>query len=123
MAVLFIPLRRLTNARAAVQPMVERVTPLTTVRLAITATSGPFIFVIRHLGKVIWEGEANTQTVTQTLPLPFPPEGLELGLTGRIQGAAQSAAVKLTVTPEDGSTLEKVVWASGPVDEVLTFQP
>lgn len=123
MALLFIPLRQLTNARAVVQPVVVRVMPESALQLAITATSGPFEFVVKHLGNVIWKGEANTTTVIQMLQLPFPAEGLELGLEGDFKNATVPAAVKLSVTPKNGATLEQVVWTSGPVDEVLTFQP
>src|ERR1700722_3167673 len=113
MALMGIPLRQLTTRRvAAAAPAPAQPQAESAVHLEVTATSGPFEFVVKNLGNVIWKGETDGKPVTQDVKLPLPPEGIELGLEGEFKGAPLPAAVKLAVTPENGSTLEKVVWAN-----------
>ncbi len=123
MLLMFIPLQRLTSRRAVAAPIAERVSVSSAIHVEITATAGPFPFVLKHLGNVVWKGEAGPNALEHELSLPFPPEGIELGLEGALKDPTQPAAVKLKVVPANGFALEKVVWATGSVDEVLTFQP
>ncbi len=123
MALMFVPLRKLTSRRAAAAVVAAPAAAESSLHLEITATSGPFQFVVKHLGNVIWKGDAGTAPVSENVKMDFPPEGVDLVLQGKFKDPSEPGAVKLAVTPENGSKLERVVWASGPVDEVLTFQP
>lgn len=136
---LLAPLRHLTSARTAeatVGPTPETsgeaaVAP-SAVRLEIAATRVPFTFEVRHLGRVVWTGE-----LTEGAPraehagaMEFPAEGMDLQLRGRWTADAGGpssplalAAVRLTVTPPDGTAHVKTVMAEGgaALDETLTF--
>ena len=111
MGLMFLPLRRLTSGRAAAAaPVAEHEAAQSSVHLEMTATTGPFEFEVKYLGKTIWKGEAGVKATAQDVHLPFPPEGIDLGLEGSFKGTPLPAAVMLSVTPENGSPLEKTIW-------------
>ena len=136
---LLVPLRHLTSARTPVATVPA--TPETpgetaggpsAVRLEIASTRTPFSFEVRHLGKVIWTGELAEGTPRQEreTAMEFPAEGVDLQLRGRWTADPVGsklppplAAVRLTVTPADGTAHGKTIMAEGTaaVDETLTF--
>lgn len=94
--------------------------PESNVHLVLTSTSFPFTFEVSHLGKTIWKGEAMESSVARDVKMAFPPEGIDLLLDAKCQGAQQTA-VKLDVTPDSSDTITKTLWGTGGVSGVLTF--
>jgi hypothetical protein len=80
----------------------------------------PFSFDVSHLGKTIWKGESTEGSIARDVKLAFPPEGIDLLLDVKWQGAKQ-AAVKLDVTVDNGDTMTKTLWGTGRANGVLTF--
>lgn len=119
--VLLIPLRSLTRAREAVAPATPAPTATQLVTLEITATDRPARFTVTHLGQPIWSGEVTDGPVATELSLPFPKEGVDLGLSARWPGA-KTGAVKLTVTPDGADPVDRTAWGEGAVDDVFTFR-
>ena len=66
MLLMFIPLQRLTSRRAVAAPIAERVSVSSAIHVEITATAGPFPFVLKHLGNVVWKGEAGPNALEQS---------------------------------------------------------
>jgi hypothetical protein len=115
------PLRSLTTHRAETASTPQTAsTPESNVHLALTSTSVPFTFEVSHLGKTIWKGEAMESSVARDVKMAFPPEGIDLLLDAKWQGAQQTA-VKLDVTPDSSDTTTKTLWGNGSVSGVLTF--
>lgn len=119
---LLLPLRSLTRERAAEPP-----TPAPDARaaqaviLSLTSTARPTRFTVTHLGRPLWSGETTGTTLTTEVRLPFPPEGIDLGLTAQWAGGT-TGAVRLGVSPNGGDVLERTAWGEGSIDDVLTFR-
>ena len=120
--VILWPLRSLTTHRpespSTSSPAVAA--PESNVHLVLTSTSFPFTFEVSHLGKTIWKGEAMESSVARDVKMAFPPEGIDLLVDAKWQGAQQTA-VKLDVTPDSSDTITKTLWGTGGVSGVLTF--
>jgi len=115
------PLRSLTTHRAETASTPQTAsTPESNVHLVLTSTSVPFTFEVSHLGKTIWKGEAMESSVARDVKMAFPPEGIDLLVDAKWQGAQQTA-VKLDVTPDSSDTMTKTLWGTGGVSGVLTF--
>ena len=115
------PLRSLTTHRAETASTPQTATtPESNVHLVLTSTSVPFTFEVSHLGKTIWKGEAMESSVARDVKMAFPPEGIDLLVDAKWQGAKQTA-VKLDVTPDSSDTTTKTLWGNGGVSGVLTF--
>jgi hypothetical protein len=116
------PLRSLTIHRAESPPTSSpaAAAPESNVHLVLTSTSFPFTFEVSHLGKTIWKGEAMESSVARDVKMAFPPEGIDLLVDAKWQGAQQTA-VKLDVTPDSSDTMTKTLWGTGGVSGVLTF--
>ena len=116
------PLRSLTIHRAESPSMSSpaAAAPESNVHLVLTSTSFPFTFEVSHLGKTIWKGEAMESSVARDVKMAFPPEGIDLLVDAKWQGAQQTA-VKLDVTPDSSDTITKTLWGTGGVSGVLTF--
>jgi hypothetical protein len=116
------PLRSLTIHRAESPSMSSpaAAAPESNVHLVLTSTSFPFTFEVSHLGKTIWKGEAMESSVARDVKMAFPPEGIDLLVDAKWQGAQQTA-VKLDVTPDSSDTMTKTLWGTGGVSGVLTF--
>jgi hypothetical protein len=118
---LLLPLRSLTTARPA--PLASKADPPvanTRVHLQLTSTAVPFHFEVRHLGDVIWQGEAATATTTADVSMPFPKEGVDLAVKATWTGG-QTAAVKLALSANGAGPLERTIWGDGAAEDVLTF--
>jgi hypothetical protein len=120
--VILWPLRSLTTHRPE-SPSTSSsaaAAPESNVHLVLTSTSFPFTFEVSHLGKTIWKGEAMESSVARDVKMAFPPEGIDLLVDAKWQGAQQTA-VKLDVTPDSSDTMTKTLWGTGGVSGVLTF--
>ena len=121
---LLIPMRALTVDRAAETALPEPTPePSTqTVRLSLTSSAVPVHYQVRHLGQVIWEGDATIAQVETELPLAFPPDGIDLVVSAAWETDTPSA-VELAVTPPDREPISRTLWGTHSAEEVLTFQP
>ncbi len=124
LAMMVIPLRRLTNAPAAAMaapaPGVAAA-GAARVHLELESSHAPFSFEISHLGKTIWKGDAREKTVASDVAMEFPKEGVDLGIAISWPGDASREAVKLAVTAGNEATVEKTLWGSAKAEDVLTF--
>lgn len=75
---------------------------------------------VRYSGKVVWRKDTPAATEALELELPFPKEGLELGVSVRWP-EGETAALRLQMTVPDGGELERSVWGSGTVEAVVPF--
>jgi hypothetical protein len=126
MGLALVPLIRLTGSRtpeivpspvAPGNPETER----ETVNLEITVIGGPIALKLTHLGDVIWEGRVYG-TVKATAAMKFPAEGIELGVSGKLEGNGSLGAVRISVGSPGGRPVENTIWTSGSIDEVLVFE-
>jgi hypothetical protein len=76
--------------------------------------------VLKHLGKEVWVAEAPAANVRVELSLPFPKEGIELGVDVEWEGEGEGA-LRLQLNLPDGSVLERTVWGAGSVETVVPF--
>ena len=53
--------------------------------------------------------------------LPYPKEGIDLAFDLHWPASSSVAALRVTFAGPDGETVEKSIWGSGDVSEVLTF--
>jgi hypothetical protein len=75
---------------------------------------------LRHLGKVVWSKVEPALSERVGLKLPFPQEGLELGVSITwAEGAASALRIRL-ITP-DGGELERTVWGTAMVESIVPF--
>lgn len=118
---LLVPLRSFTAARpAAAPPATVAATPASTVRLEIVATKFPFTFSVRHLGKILWQGESPAASIATGTRLPIPAEGVDLALRLDWPGEGMAAA-KLILTRDGEDPVERTVWGDRTAEDVLTF--
>jgi hypothetical protein len=116
------PLRSLTihRAESPSASLPAAAAPESNVHLVLTSTSFPFTFVVSHLGKTIWKGEAVESSVARDVKMAFPPEGVDLLVDTKWQSDKQ-AAVRLDVAVDNGDPATKTLWGTGSVSGVLTF--
>jgi hypothetical protein len=120
------PLRRVTGAaddgNSAAKPAAAPTDsqPLAAITLQLTFTTAPASFVVRHLGHDVWNG-GGAKSESQTLRLPYPPQGIELHLDAAFPADAPLSAARLVLTDPAGDRHEKSCWGTGRIDEVLTF--
>ncbi len=119
---LLVPLRSLTRAPEAVAPAPARAAAETrSVQLTLVATARPVTFSVTHLGREIWKGEAAGQPVETTLDLPWPAEGVDLGVSATWPGGV-TGALKLEATPEGDEPQTRTAWGDGAVEETFTYR-
>ena len=114
------PLHRLTRTTtvAEVQPLLAKTQKI---GLLLTFTTRPDSMRVRHLGKEIWsENQVNT-LMEKELFLPYPKEGIDRAFDLHWPASSSVAALRVTFTGPDGESMEKSIWGSGDVSEVLTF--
>ncbi len=75
---------------------------------------------LRHLGMTVWSKERPGLRERVELNLPFPREGIELGVTVKWPGE-DLAALRLQLTTPDGTDLDRSAWGSDTMEAVLSF--
>ena len=126
MGLVLIPLIRLTGSNKpgmASSPPTRSVPARGSepVDLEITVAGGSARLEVTHLGEIVWQGRVET-TETSTLVMNFPQEGIELGILGEFEGQERPAALRVSLTPPGEMPIEKTIWSTGPIDEVLVFE-
>jgi hypothetical protein len=117
-----MPLWYLTHrpAVAFVAPVSEvKVQP---VHVEFTLTQPATRVSVRHLGKVVWTGEAPDKSAEADFSIPWPPDGVDLRVQIDWPNDAPLAAARVRVTDPEGGEQERSIWSAGPADEVLTFR-
>lgn len=119
---LLVPLRSLTRPPAAVVPAPSRAAAESRpVDLELLATTGPTRFSVTHLGRVVWSGETNGAPATTRVALPWPAEGVDLGVEASWPGGG-TGALRLTVTSDDANPQERTAWGDGSIAETFSYR-
>jgi hypothetical protein len=121
-ALVGLPLWRLTHrtsvAVAAPVPEVKS----QPVQIEFTLTQPASKLSVRHLGKVVWSGEASNSSAEAEFTIPWPPDGVDLRVQIEWPENAPLAAARVRLTDPEGGEQERSIWSTGPADEVLTFR-
>jgi hypothetical protein len=121
-----VPLWRMTHetAAASVLPVVgsQGAEAQSKVHLAVAFAQKPASFEIDYLGKPVWrEDPASAVTAEKELSMNYPKEGVDLEYKVQWPPGTQMTAARLSVAVNDAEPVEKTLWGSGQVDDVLTF--
>jgi hypothetical protein len=119
-----IPLWRMTHeaAAASVIPVASAPETQTVVHLAVAFAQKPLRFEIRYLGKPIWQSDLVTSlTAEKDIAMPYPKEGVDLEYHVVWPAETPLCAARLSVAPNDAEPVEKTLWGTGDVDDVLSF--
>lgn len=119
-----LPLARMTRPAAVSAPAPAAPTAEAAREMAIefTFTTLPTEVAISHLGATVWSAaEVKEAGLTASITIPFPKEGVDLGVRARFPESAPLAAMRVRLTDPDGGEHERTCWGKGEIDEVLTF--
>jgi hypothetical protein len=120
-ALVGIPLWRLTHRAAVVVGPGEEV-KARPVQIEFTLTQPANKISVRHLGKVVWSGDAGGSSADAEFTIPWPREGVDLRVQIQWPENAPLAAARLRLIDPEGGEQERSIWSAGPADEVLTFR-
>lgn len=123
-ALLGLPVQRLTRASAAAAATPAPVNAATTVKvpLELRFTAVAKSARIQHLGKTIWSVDDPGPSADAELTLPWPAEGVDLLVEIAWPDDAQLSAARLTLTDPAGNEHTESIWGRGPTNKVLTFK-
>jgi hypothetical protein len=125
---LSVPLRWVTQpettgispAQAESQPSESANSTDRKLSLVLSFTRGADRVELRHLGKTFWSKEHPGPRETLDVSLPFPEEGIELGVMVKWPGQELSA-LRLQLTTPDGAELDRSAWGTETMEAVLSF--
>jgi hypothetical protein len=82
----------------------------------------PVRFEVDYLGKAVWVSEVVTGvTAEKAVAMSYPKEGVDLEYKVAWPPGTPLAAARLSVAADDGEAVEKTLWGTGRVDDVLSF--
>lgn len=119
-----IPLWRMTHetAAATVIPTVSAPEAQSQVHLAVAFAQKPLRFEISYLGKPIWQSDLVTSlTAEKDIAMAYPKEGVDLEYNVVWPPGTPLCAARLSVAPNDAEPVEKTLWGTTQVDDVLSF--
>jgi hypothetical protein len=119
-----VPLWRMTHESAAASVIPPASTPETQTRvhLAVAFAQKPLRFEVAYLGKPIWQSEMVTSlTADKVIAMNYPKEGVDLEYTVVWPPGSPLCAARLSVAAGDEEPVEKTLWGTGQVDDVLSF--
>jgi len=119
-----IPLWRMTHeaAAASVIPVASAPEAQSVVHLAVAFAQKPLRFEISYLGKPVWQSDMVTSlTYEKDIPMQYPKEGVDLEYKVVWPPETPLCAARLSVAPDDAEPVEKTLWGTGQVDDVLSF--
>lgn len=123
-AVLSLPLLRLTQSAQETSlpatPSPATAPSATKTPLVLTFSKAAKSVELKHLGVVVWRKENPALTETMELSVPFPKEGLELGVSARWSGGEPSA-LRFQLTGPEGVEIERTVWGLEAVETIVPF--
>ena len=123
-ALLGIPVHRLTRAVAVAAPTPAQVDPVASVKVPVELrfTTAPKSVRIQHLDKVVWSADAPGTSTDAELTLTWPKEGVDLLVEIAWPDDAPLAAARVVLTDPDSNERTQTIWGTGPTNKVLTFQ-
>ncbi len=121
------PLFRITQPASAGEHPPSEASPnekpavtVTKIPLVLNFTRGAERIELRHLGEVVWSKDRPAAREALDLSVPFPPEGIELGVQVQWTPGALSA-LRLQLTTPEGKELERSVWGEEATDTIVSF--
>jgi hypothetical protein len=118
------PLWQMTHesAAASVIPAAAAPEAQSQVHLAVAFAQKPLRFSISYLGKPVWESDLVTGlTAERDIPMSYPKEGVDLEYNVVWPPGTPLCAARLSVASNDNEPVEKTLWGTGQVDDVLSF--
>jgi hypothetical protein len=110
------------SAAASVIPATAVPEARSQVHLAVAFAQKPLRFEISYLGKPIWQAEVvTTLTAEKDIAMTYPKEGVDLEYKVVWAPGTPLCAARLSVAPNDAEPVEKTLWGTGQVDDVLSF--
>lgn len=119
-----LPLARMTRPAAVSAPALAAPPAAAAKEIAIefTFTTLPTEVSISHLGATVWSAaEVKEADLAASITIPFPREGVDLGVRAKFPESAPLVAMRVRLTDPEGSEHERTCWGRGEIDEVLTF--
>ena len=120
-----IPMYRMTHEVAGVSvipPAAAGAAHASTVHLGVAFAQKPVRFEVLYLGKPIWAEEPVTALAeTRDLTMQYPKEGVDLEYKVLWPPGTPLTAARLSAGADDAEPVEKTLWGSGQVDDVLSF--
>lgn len=119
-----VPLYRMTHEAAAaiVAPAASAPAENSQVRLEVAFAQKPVHFQISYLGKPIWESDNVTGlTAEKGIAMNYPKEGVDLEFNVTWPAGTPLCAARLSVAANEAEPVEKTLWGTGQIDDVLTF--
>ena len=118
---LWIPLHRLTQREQTPPQRPVFSSAQKQVHLAVRTTAVPCRFQITFLGKTLWAEDASTPELGKDFNIDFPKEGIDLVVDATWETQAL-AAIEITLSLANGTTIHKTLWGQGTASDVVTFR-
>ena len=116
-----VPPDALENAPAASSaPSTEAPSQSVKIPLDVTFSMAAESIEVRNAGRVVWRKERPSLKERVELEMPFPKEGVELGVTVS-WAEPQRAAVRLQLSTPEGVELDRSVWGEGKLEAIVPF--
>jgi len=118
------PLWRMTHEAVAevVIPAVAAKEAKSEVHLAVAFAQKPLRFEVDYLGKPVWEAEVvNGLTAEKDIAMEYPKEGVDLEYKVTWPPGTGLTAARLAVGANDAEAVERTLWGTGGVDDVVSF--
>jgi hypothetical protein len=119
-----VPMWRMTHesAAAVVAPVTAAGAKESEVHLEVAFAERPVRFEVDYLGKAIWEeAPVNALTESKDVGMIYPKEGVDLEYKVTWAPGTPLTAARLAVAANDAEPVEKTLWGTGNVDDVLSF--
>ena len=90
--------------------------------LEVAFAQKPLRFEIDYLGQPIWQSDLVTSlTAEKDLAMAYPKEGVDLEYKVAWPPGTPLCAARLSVAANDAELVEKTLWGTGQIDDVLSF--
>lgn len=121
LALLSVPVRRLTTAHATREAVATEESPLAqSLRLRLTFTHIPQELRVLHLGESVLRETPAAAELERDLKLEFPAEGVDLEF--QIDWPDDMlGALRIRATDPNGGEHERTVWGRGRTEQVISF--
>lgn len=92
------------------------------VKLTLSFTIPARRVAILHLGREVWAKSDPAGEEVATIELPWPKEGVELGVKVEWPEGTPMAAMRVLLVTADGTEYDRSVWGRGAAEDVLLFK-
>lgn len=121
-ALVGIPVQRLTRAVAVVAPEPVKAAASVKVPVELRFTTAPKSVRVQHLGKIVWSTDAPGTSADAELTLSWPQEGVDLLFEIAWPDDAPLSAARVVIADPTGNEHTATIWGTGATNKVLTFQ-